>query len=104
MKNALRLNIQGIKCDNKDCDYRNENVRVKDFDKWLNKPCPKCGQNLFTVKDYISLKILITLVNLLNAILPKGKDDEKDEVFLIEMNGTGEVNFIREEKNNGLRH
>jgi hypothetical protein len=99
MKNALRLNIQGIKCDNKDCDYRNENARIEDMEKWLNKPCPKCGQNLFTVKDYISLKILITLVNLLNAILPKGKDDaKKAEVFSVEMNGTGEVNFIQEEK------
>ena len=98
MKNALRLNIQGIKCDNKDCDYRNENARIEDMEKWLNKPCPKCGQNLFTVKDYISLKTVFMFVNLLNAILPKGKDDEKDEVFLIEMNGTGEVNFIQEEK------
>lgn len=97
MKNALCLGIQGIKCDNKDCDYRNENARIEDMEKWLNKPCPKCGQNLFTVKDCISLKILIMLVNLLNAILPKGKDDEKDEVFSVEMNGTGEVNFIREE-------
>jgi len=44
------LNISGIKCDH--CDFKDETVEFKDYGLWLNKPCPKCGENLLTREDY----------------------------------------------------
>lgn len=56
MKNALELSIKGIKCDNPNCDYINKDVEFKDYKKWINKPCPKCGANLLTQKILTALK------------------------------------------------
>jgi len=51
-----------IQCDNTMCDYHiinetknpNENI-----EQYLNKPCPKCGENLLTEEDYlVSMKVL----------------------------------------------
>lgn len=50
-----------VECDNPKCDYVivNETKEMVDIDQYLNKPCPKCGENLLTekdLKDYKSLK------------------------------------------------
>lgn len=89
MKEALRLDIKGIKCDK--CDYKDMSVRFEDYKKWLNKPCPKCGANLLTIEDYISTKALIITTNIINKILPKVEDDTEEKHMSIEMNGTGEI-------------
>ena len=94
MKNALELQILGIKCDNKSCDYKNENVKYEEFDEWLNKPCPKCGENLLTEADLNTMISLIKITNFLNKILPKPKKDEKRVAMDVEMDETGKVEFI----------
>jgi predicted nucleic acid-binding Zn-ribbon protein len=94
LKNALQLTIKGIKCDNPDCDYRNEDVQLSDYEKWLNKPCPKCGNNLLTQADYETAQALFAATEILNGVLPKSEDDEKMATVSIEMNGTGEI-FIK---------
>lgn len=43
MAKAIVTHIQGIKCDNKDCDFKDMSVSYEDYPKWINKPCPKCG-------------------------------------------------------------
>jgi hypothetical protein len=50
MKDIIR--VGGIKCDNINCDYRNDTIPFSDYAKWVNKPCPKCGENLLTERDY----------------------------------------------------
>lgn len=75
MKNALELTIKGIKCDS--CDFKDETVKIGDFDNWLDKPCPKCGANLLTQEDLESTKALVMLTNMLNGFLPKPQGDEK---------------------------
>lgn len=52
MKNNFEYTYNGIKCDNVECDYKNEDVQVEEYKDWLNKLCPKCGENLLTQKDY----------------------------------------------------
>jgi hypothetical protein len=94
VKDALKLTIKGIKCDNPSCDYKNEDVSVSDYEKWLNKPCPKCGCNLLTQEDYEATMALIALTNTLNDVIPKAEDDEKMATVSIEMNGTGDI-FIK---------
>lgn len=50
MKEPLALKIHGIKCDH--CTYKDMNVQPEDYEAWLNRPCPECGENLLTQKDY----------------------------------------------------
>jgi predicted nucleic-acid-binding Zn-ribbon protein len=94
VKDAMKLTIRGIKCDNKDCDYKNEDISVSDYEKWLNKPCPKCGSNLLTQADYEATKALIALTETLNDVILQAEDDEKMAIVSIETNGTGEI-FIK---------
>jgi predicted nucleic acid-binding Zn-ribbon protein len=94
LKDALLLNIKGIKCDNKGCDYKNEDVSMSDYEKWLNKPCPKCGSNLLTQADYETTKALLAFTETLNDVLPKAEDDEAMATVSIEMNGSGDI-FIK---------
>jgi len=89
MKNAINLNIHGIKCDA--CDYKNDDVKFEEYKEWLNKPCPKCGTNLLTQADLNSTKKLIKLTNIINKIIPKRKDDEQMIKAEVKMNGTGNV-------------
>lgn len=51
-KELVTANIQGIKCDNGDCDYNDPTVSFDDYQDYINKPCPKCGENLLTESDY----------------------------------------------------
>lgn len=98
MQNPLELSIKGIKCDNPKCDYHNDNVEFREYEQWLNKPCPKCGANLLTQKDFDNTKMLIRLAEIFNNILPTPKSNEKSVFFNIEMNGTGKIDFkIKEE-------
>ncbi|NEZ84559.1 hypothetical protein EXN54_20290 [Clostridium botulinum] len=93
MKQAVELNIKGIKCDNPNCDYRNDKVEFEDYKNWLNKPCPKCGSNLLTKEDLEMTKSLINVANIANRVLPKQNNEEERIKAIIEMNGTGRVDF-----------
>lgn len=93
MRDALRMEIKGIKCDNPECDYINMKVELKDYDKWLNKPCPKCGEILLTEEDYNSIKFMMELTNKVSKVFPKMQDNEEDIKVHVEMNGTGEMKF-----------
>ena len=101
MKKAIELNIGGIKCDNAECDFRDNNIQHKDYKKWLNKPCPKCGENLFTKADYRNTKFLVALVNVINFIsifTPKRfKEKQKIVEASVHMDGSGKMNFKIEE-------
>ena len=40
---AIKIkNLGGLKCDKPGCGYRNEDIPVKDYPEWINKPCPLC--------------------------------------------------------------
>ncbi len=97
MKKAANLNILGIKCDNKECDYVDKDVKAEEYDKWLNKPCPVCGENLLTQKDYDNIKFLTALTNTINKIFPKPKEDEEGIALSVEMDGSGNMTFKQKE-------
>jgi hypothetical protein len=67
--NNAEISISGIKCDN--CDYRDDTVLFVDYPKWVNKPCPKCGENLLTQKDYDDCLKLTDAVDLANSMPPE---------------------------------
>ena len=93
MKNALEINIGGIKCDNPNCDFMDMSVKVEDYDKWLNRPCPKCGENLLTDDDYRNVRFLLAIEKIANEIYPKIEEDESIVKATIDMNGTGNINI-----------
>lgn len=93
---AIELSIKGVKCDNPSCDYRDDTAEYKDYEKFLNKPCPKCGSNLLTEKDLTAIKELIEITDVFNQLLsPFVKNNEiKERIAVIaEMDGTGKIEF-----------
>lgn len=59
-----------IVCDNKQCDYKVKNEtgipNDEESDKFLNVPCPKCGENLLTEQDHLQSKVLMKGINRVN--------------------------------------
>ena len=93
MKDALSVNIKGIKCDNPDCDYKDMEVPFSDYTNWLNKPCPKCGKNLLTEQDYQMCKVMLNLADIVREELPQVGDDEPMYKMSLGLNGSGKVAF-----------
>ena len=91
MQNAIDINITGIKCDA--CDYKKEGVKFEDYPEYLNKPCPQCGANLLTQEDLDSVKRLLAFAGLVNAIAPEPVEDDRKVRGVVEMDGTGKMNF-----------
>lgn len=89
------INIQGIKCDNEKCDFLDMSVLRKDYDNWLNKPCPKCGNSLLTEDDYNLIKKLEKCVSTINSCFCKTKETDVLLKTSLKLNGTG---FIQEIK------
>lgn len=58
-----------IECDNKNCDYviknptKDPNESIKHY---INIPCPKCGDNLLTEKDYLDSERFMRILNWMN--------------------------------------
>ena len=61
--NKPLLVISGIQCDNPKCDFIDKSVKYEDYPKWLDKECPKCGENLLTKKDYDNCKTMMKIVD-----------------------------------------
>lgn len=99
MENALELDIHGIRCDNPNCDYEDMTVQMEDYEQWLNKPCPKCGQNLLTEEDYRNTLFLIEMTKVANKIYNPIKDDEEIVNMRINMDGSGDIKFNIEKGN-----
>ena len=63
----VEIDIRGIKCDNSSCDYTDMSVDVSEYPKWIDKPCPKCGENLLTQEDYDQTMIWMQAAELANS-------------------------------------
>lgn len=93
MKDALEMNIGGLKCDNPKCDYVDMSINANEYEKWVNSKCPKCGEILLTDADYRNTKFLLGMVDLANKIFPKRKGDEKTSTMTVDMDGSGKMDF-----------
>ena len=58
--------VYGIKCDA--CDYNDMSVPYDDYPSYINKPCPVCGENLLTEKDYKETVASVNAAKLLNDV------------------------------------
>ena len=68
MGKNIEFTSKGLKCDNEKCDWKDETIQFEDFDQWLNKPCPKCGENLLTQEDYNNSMLMLDVVNFINSL------------------------------------
>lgn len=101
MNEAIKCQQSGIKCDNTNCDYKID-VNYSEYINYVNKPCPLCGENLLTEKDYKSAKLVHGVVNLFNKVLPKRKsthDESKDANMKIEFNNDGKLECVVTKEN-----
>lgn len=94
MKEAMEINVTGIKCDHPECDYVELDVKSEDYPKWVNKPCPKCGSNLLTQADFDSFNQILELATIINnKIGPVPDDIQYVEKATINMDGSGKLNI-----------
>lgn len=96
MEPAIQMIAYGIKCDH--CDYKDETVHVDDYEQWVNKPCPDCGENLLTESDYDAVKQMQALAATLNGIFPAQPASSQKHKISVDLDGTGQV-AIKEGEN-----
>ena len=78
------VNISGIKCDNPKCDYIDATVKFEEYPEWVNKACPKCGENLLTQEDYDFCLNADSMVENLIDFLPEEFDLQLDAALAAE--------------------
>lgn len=94
----LKAIIYGIKCDGVFCDYSDMTVNVEDYPNWLNKPCPKCGENLLTEEDYNNVQKILDVADMVNSLeLPKADINDETVVMSIKLDGTGNMEIEEKE-------
>ncbi len=91
-ENNIDMTIKGIKCDEPDCDFVNMDIKVENYEDWVNVPCPKCSANLLTYADYKTVVRMTKMVNFINRFPMPRVFGKKDRVRA-EMNGSGKVKF-----------
>ena len=87
----LDVDIRGIKCDKDECDFIDMNVPNKEYDQWLNKPCPKCGSNLLTEADYKTVKLMIRISKIVNFLMWPFGCSQNRATLKVKMNGSGKL-------------
>ena len=59
---------QGLQCDNPKCDWTDATIGMKTMKDWINRPCPKCGENVLTEHDYNLAKSLDDIIAFVNTL------------------------------------
>lgn len=88
-KDAVKTIIHGIKCDNPDCNFKDMAVKFEDYEEYVNKPCPLCGENLLTQQDYDKCRLVMSITNLANKIfkMPDDYDGSEDVIAHMDFEG-----------------
>lgn len=68
MEQNVEIKAGGLKCDNPKCDWRDDTIAVDTYAQWVNKPCPKCGENLLTEEDYRNAETLLAVAHIMNSM------------------------------------
>ncbi len=91
MTEAVTITITGIKCDNPDCDYRDNTVTSESYLEYIGKPCPECDSVLLTQEDYDSVMMLQGTVIDINKLIPANLLGDEETFLDIEMQGDGSM-------------
>ena len=71
----IQLQDHTIQCDNPKCDYQTI-AQIAEFGKWVNKPCPICGENLLTQGDYDRFMIVVKALDIANGLVENMNPDD----------------------------
>lgn len=94
----INYDIHGIKCDA--CDWKDKNIPFSNYKHYVNCPCPKCGSNILTEKDFKTTNIIVLFSKFINVVvfpihfplyLISKKYREKFVSTKVEMDGSGKV-------------
>ena len=99
---VVRFYSSGIKCDTAGCGWHDDSVL--DYPNWLNRPCPNCGGNLLTEKDFAAvenMKLALSKINrwcnkwlptfLLRRLSVTNRHNNKVKVTKLDMSGDGKI-------------
>lgn len=93
MSDGITAQISGLKCDNNPCGYRDDTISVEEYESYINAPCPECGAPLLTQADYDQVQLILSAVEMVNALPKATSDSEGTAAVSFEMNGTGSVDI-----------
>lgn len=86
----VEFNIKGLKCDNPNCNYVDMDIDASEYPKYLNTPCPKCGENLLTEDDLKAVEEIMFYTKLVHSLNIRKENDKKVKMNL-DMDGSGKV-------------
>jgi phage FluMu protein Com len=74
--------LNGLRCDQ--CNWVDENIPLDDFDKWLDKPCPKCGAIVLTHEQLGHLYMMLEIADVMNQLdIPIDPNEPMAEMNLL---------------------
>lgn len=68
MEKNIEMVESGLVCDNAACDWIDPTVTFDNFKEWLNRPCPKCGENLLTQQDFDNATAVHVATSMINGL------------------------------------
>lgn len=89
---AIQHEISGLKCDTPSCDYRDDSIKADNYERYINEPCPKCGESLLTQADYDIVQKYLAIAESLNKVFGEVADDSPVVRVSLGLDGTGKVN------------
>lgn len=96
MTKVMTITVTGVKCDNEDCDYRDDEVNQENYSEYINKPCPKCDSVLLTQEDYDAV-IALESMAALEIDIPEDLLGE-EEFYDVNMSEAGMVRLVKREE------
>ncbi len=83
MKNIELIAVDGehLMCDNPECDHihYDKDLHYNDLEKWIDFPCPKCGESLLTREDYEGSLLLQDYVKMMNSLSEEELEELKKQ-------------------------
>ncbi len=64
----IEVSDSGLICDRETCDWEDRTITFADLPNWINRPCPKCGDNLLTYEDFVRVDTLMKSVEFINSL------------------------------------
>lgn len=95
MKELIKFDIKGLKCDKEGCGFVDPVAKFEDYPKLVNTPCPMCGSNLLTEADMKTCFKMWRIADWINKWFGwlASSDGEAKTTFKVEMDGSGKAEF-----------
>ena len=78
----IEIKSSGLKCDNVACDWADTTIEISAMSDWINRPCPKCGENVLTYNDFLNVQTVMAVIEHVNS-LPKSDKDQGEIVTCV---------------------